>query len=757
MVKSTRDVVTTVVASLEAARETDFEELQIEFETSTRAINGLIESWKRKIIDTGGLSNFKKMKTNQSTGAVIDKENNNPNFQMNINVNTNDAVKKPGRISPSSFSSSSAKNNQTESISEKQENQAQEKVEEPKTAHVEKQNLPKLDVNSMKVAELRKHLRSRGLEQQGLKRTLQLRLQRAIDEENVNEETETDAVLEESTNEDQPQCESDVTGTEQTQGKDEVSADLPMDIIDEKRASIGSAGLEADNVRVEEPNNGAEVGVEDDVSMECSYVAADMNVAELEKMEIDDTQQQLVEVSVAAPQPSSTKPPKKKAFGKKLMKATTKLFSPNKNKSKDKSSKKEQFQGNGSKRTNIDTRMEAESTTSSSSSSSDRHGAALNKKTSANLKNNNTTEANDSSLSPYKRASMVCDMSITEINEEMVQNNSDNAGRNQSSSKHSNDTHHSQASNSTSTAPIRVPLTATKLQPGSTSTATSATYVASTPSLPVKVAGVGPISSSKAQAKKRAIDEARKARLDKIRNKVAQSQASSAIKPNGVGGIPYSAMKSAQKPSTTAPNSAEERKRAIAAQMRSKVIATSSASVPASSIKAHEKPYPASEIKAAAPAAAPIMTTPMHSHDVKFKNTNTSSHKQQQQQQQQKQQAKKVLSPMDTYEMSDREGDSDEESDASDYYEEKGPKKKVPKWAQKDRLLPALERQFLDNPDRVDPDTIFHEVSTCDLEAIFGQRKKRYAKRASTGNWTKDRVTASEKLVYKRKMGFQKR
>jgi len=99
----------------------------------------------------------------------------------------------------------------------------------------------------------------------------------------VNEETETDAVLEESTNEDQPQCESDVTGTEQTQGKDEVSADLPMDIIDEKRASIGSAGLEADNVRVEEPNNGAEVGVEDDVSMECSYVAADMNVAELEK------------------------------------------------------------------------------------------------------------------------------------------------------------------------------------------------------------------------------------------------------------------------------------------------------------------------------------------------------------------------------------------------------------------------------------------------------------------------------------------
>ncbi len=63
----------------------------------------------------------------------------------------------------------------------------------------------------------------------------------------------------------------------------------------------------------------------------------------------------------------------------------------------------------------------------------------------------------------------------------------------------------------------------------------------------------------------------------------------------------------------------------------------------------------------------------------------------------------------------------------------------------------------MDNEDRLDPDEIFHEVLTCDLEAIFGQRKKRYAKRASTGNWTKDRVTASEKLVYKRKMGYNKK
>lgn len=71
-------------------------------------------------------------------------------------------------------------------------------------------------------------------------------------------------------------------------------------------------------------------------------------------------------------------------------------------------------------------------------------------------------------------------------------------------------------------------------------------------------------------------------------------------------------------------------------------------------------------------------------------------------------------------------------------------------------MRPALERQFLDGPHKIDPDDIFPEVSTCDLEAIFDQRKKRYIKRTSSGNWTNDRVTVHEKLVYKRNMGFNK-
>lgn len=115
---------------------------------------------------------------------------------------------------------------------------------------------------------------------------------------------------------------------------------------------------------------------------------------------------------------------------------------------------------------------------------------------------------------------------------------------------------------------------------------------------------------------------------------------------------------------------------------------------------------------------------------------------------------KKVRSPMDTYEMSDRE-ESDSGSDSDD--NERHSQKKIPQWAHKSNLIPALEKQFLPGPDKMDPDTIFHEVTTCDLEAIFGQRKKRYNARKSTGNWANDQVTTVEKMIYKRKMGFEKK
>lgn len=112
-------------------------------------------------------------------------------------------------------------------------------------------------------------------------------------------------------------------------------------------------------------------------------------------------------------------------------------------------------------------------------------------------------------------------------------------------------------------------------------------------------------------------------------------------------------------------------------------------------------------------------------------------------------QARKVLSPMDTYEISDKEdSDSDMESESED----DKPKKRVPNWARSVNLGPALHKQYT-APDRLDPDVLFHEITTCNLDEIF-QKKARYKKRTSTGNWTKDKLTVAEKLVYKRDMGY---
>jgi hypothetical protein len=115
----------------------------------------------------------------------------------------------------------------------------------------------------------------------------------------------------------------------------------------------------------------------------------------------------------------------------------------------------------------------------------------------------------------------------------------------------------------------------------------------------------------------------------------------------------------------------------------------------------------------------------------------------------------KPLSPMQTYDMSDREEESDE-SDSDDEYETQRPKKKIPEWAQRHNLHRALERQFADGPNRLDPDKIFGEVLTCNLEEIFDKKKSRYQRRTSSGNWTKDHVTIAEKLTYKRTMGYEK-
>jgi Inner centromere protein, ARK binding region len=113
-----------------------------------------------------------------------------------------------------------------------------------------------------------------------------------------------------------------------------------------------------------------------------------------------------------------------------------------------------------------------------------------------------------------------------------------------------------------------------------------------------------------------------------------------------------------------------------------------------------------------------------------------------------------VQSPVDTYEISDREDSETDDSDSE--AENDKQKKKIPTWASRANLVPALEQQYNGCIDgkKVDPDTIFPEVQSCDLEAIFENKKSKYRSRTSSGNWARDKVTAAEKLVYKRDMGF---
>jgi hypothetical protein len=108
--------------------------------------------------------------------------------------------------------------------------------------------------------------------------------------------------------------------------------------------------------------------------------------------------------------------------------------------------------------------------------------------------------------------------------------------------------------------------------------------------------------------------------------------------------------------------------------------------------------------------------------------------------------------PEDNYEMSDCGSDSDS-SEAS----EQRAKKRIPDWARRKNLIPALEHQF-SNQCLIDPDELFGEVETCDLCEIFpnADSMKRYKRRNSSGNWTEHRLTEEEKARYKQQINLMK-
>lgn len=107
----------------------------------------------------------------------------------------------------------------------------------------------------------------------------------------------------------------------------------------------------------------------------------------------------------------------------------------------------------------------------------------------------------------------------------------------------------------------------------------------------------------------------------------------------------------------------------------------------------------------------------------------------------------------DNYEISETGGNSDaEESHSKDRSS-----KHVPKWCSE--YLGELTKQC-----DIDPDTIFgHKVPQCNLEEIFNNEMYRQAgknrpkrQRGSSGDWRKDRLTRTEIIHYKSRMGHMR-
>ena len=109
-----------------------------------------------------------------------------------------------------------------------------------------------------------------------------------------------------------------------------------------------------------------------------------------------------------------------------------------------------------------------------------------------------------------------------------------------------------------------------------------------------------------------------------------------------------------------------------------------------------------------------------------------------------------LLSPLDSYEISD--GEVDEDSDDEEVRERRA-KKHVPSWARTKNLKVILDNQFRRTD--VHPDNIFGQVTTCDLDAIFEkQSNKCYQSRTSTGDWGNDMVKPHEQLINKRSVYY---
>jgi hypothetical protein len=212
---SSKEVITNVVSRLEEARREDLHSLHSEYQDSHRSINDLIESWKRKIIETGSITNYKKSKVD----VYVCEENIDPNVVPLVQKNS---IKKQA-LSPVVTSAAPVAETQAESTIEAATNNGPSQVKG-------------LNVDSMKVSELREELRLRNLDDRGKKKMLQERLQQDIDqrsghetkvdkEEEFTEERESESNVQEEVTE--PVTEDDVEMIESTDANENVAEPEP--------------------------------------------------------------------------------------------------------------------------------------------------------------------------------------------------------------------------------------------------------------------------------------------------------------------------------------------------------------------------------------------------------------------------------------------------------------------------------------------------------------------------------------------------
>lgn len=107
------------------------------------------------------------------------------------------------------------------------------------------------------------------------------------------------------------------------------------------------------------------------------------------------------------------------------------------------------------------------------------------------------------------------------------------------------------------------------------------------------------------------------------------------------------------------------------------------------------------------------------------------------------------------------ESSDDDGSGTDDEKEQKNKAQSIPDWARGSKLKEQLERQYglVPGVPAMDPDSIFPEVVSCDLEEIFGCSRgvnRKYSHRTSSAQWDADKLTLVEKRAYRKHMGYDR-